>query len=366
MKKKKAKISKKVACFVDEFKGKKAVLGGLLPHKKDKRDFQVGAIFGLFPYKPLHTRHIIPTVSVKNQYPFNTCGWNAVTVQKEPDENVSLSVEKLVKIGRKNNQISGDGFSSLRGNQLMVQKFGIPEDRFSNKNVGTWEEYSRFDLNEEMIKNADNHRSLSFWEVRGRDAVLKALDQGRILETGIDWFTGFNMGGGFSAPWLITNFKGLRVGGHAFVCIGYDLNYQGKEVLVFQQSAGLEWGDKGKFYIEMNFALKNCYTFYVQLDIPIDTAKFLNDNQFKFVKGSKSAFYQIIGDKKYPFPDMATFLLYTDGKGREQVNKVADDILNAISSGPMMRIQTDPKWQMIKQLAVPDRWKEVMKHLLES
>jgi len=286
--------------------------GGLLPHEEDSRDFQLGALFGTQPYIPKNQRLVIPTLSVKNQGRLNTCGWCASTVQKEIDERNILAVRGLVQRGLREGEVTQDGFSSLRGNQRMIQKYGIPEEVVMAPLEGSgWPEYSKDVLTAEVIENAAKHKSSSYFQARTKDEILRFLDQERPLETGIDWFAEYNMGGGFDAPWIIEALGENLVGGHAFVCIGYDLNYHGKKVFVFQQSAGPAWGDKGKFYIEMNFALLHCYAFYGQIDIPVDIASFLNAHQFDFVKGSSPACYQILGDKKYPFPDEATMITWT-------------------------------------------------------
>jgi C1A family cysteine protease len=42
------------------------------------------------------------------------------------------------------------------------------------------------------------------------------------------------------------------LGGHAVLCVGYDLD---KEVFIFRNSWGENWGDKGYFYLPFAYVL---------------------------------------------------------------------------------------------------------------
>lgn len=322
----------------------KAKGSGLLKTPKDDRDFNVG-IFGWGDYTPKHIRWIITTLSIKNQFR-NTCQWNATIVQKEPDEALRLSVRRLVSYAKRKGYISGDGFSNLRSGQLSLKDYGA--EREFDENETNWEIYSNIPIN---TVEAAKHKTSSFWSVSSRNEILKLLDEGRILTTGIEWFTGYNQGGGFSSPWIISKPIGYSVGGHAIAIIGYDLNYNGKKVYIMQNSYGKDWGDDGKFYIEMSFLENNNYGIYVNIDVPVDTGKFLNTYDGKNVKGSKPTIYFIQRGVKKAYPDEVTYLAYnvldTDIRS---YSLVKDDMLDKVPSGDNMDIEKSIYWDMLRNV----------------
>lgn len=353
--------------------GNEVVIGGVKSHVVDRRDKKVGSLFGFLEYTPKFDEYIIDTISIKNQGQLNTCSWNAACVQKEKDEGVPLSVRGFVMLGRKAGFISGNGFAALRDNQKILKTFGIPEDKFFNNDVTLpWEEYSKYLLTKEIEDNAATHKISSYASASTKDEIFRLLEAGRIIETAMDWYDEYNMRGGFSAPWIIERPGKTLVGGHAFDIIGYKKNYFGRTVFVCQGSAGPNWCDGGKFYIPVDAIGNLLYTSYVNLDIPVDLLSFINAYQFQFVKVDVDgpAVYQILGDTKYPFPDEATLLAYTDGNWRDLLIHIKDqkevDACRAMKTGPVLRIQDSNNWKLIKSLAMPERWKEVLKDIAQD
>ena len=349
----------------DVVNGEIVHIGGLERDVEDKRDFPCGAFLNLFgSYKTKAEQSNNKSFSIKNQF-HNTCGWNSSGNQKEDDEKKELSIRVFVMFGKRDGFVTGDGFSSMRNNQKVIQKCGIPEMGFIEETTNSWEEYADpSKITQEMIDNAFEHRSQSYAAVTTKDELLKLLDSGRTLQTGMDWYEEYNMRGGFSMPWKI-DFVGReenKIGGHALKILNYRDN---GNTLQIQMSSGSNWGDNGCFYTPTDWLLKHWYGAFVQFDIPVDIASFLAANQFMFVRGTGLAIYQIVGNQKYAFPDMATLELYSDGKWKENYKRVSEALIQAISDGPLIRIQDDPKWPMLQTLATPDRWKEIMKHLSE-
>lgn len=349
--------------FQDKVGDKKYLFGGLLETPEDSRDFNVG-IFGWGEYKPLHESRIIPTKSIKNQAPHNTCGWNTVTVQKESDEGCVLSVRGLVQKAKKLGRVTSNGFSNLRDNQKTVQEYGIPEtNRFWWEDAGDWNEYSRYLWNAEAEANAFTHRSNSYWTVNVLGDMLKALDDGRILASGCPWFSGFNMSGGFRHPWIIEKPSGYSVGGHAVPIIGYDLNYHGYKVFVCQQHAGQEWGDGGKFYVPFEYVLSNFYARYVQMDITVDVAKFIQENNGKFVKAKgQPAIYLIKEGQKLPFENMLAYFAW--GGMRKGYSIVEMDSLSKIPDGGILTVGESPYYEYLKNINL--QGENVMGEIMEE
>lgn len=341
---------------------------GLLRGEEDDRDFKLG-IFGWEEYQPKHTRFEIPIKWIKNQRSFNTCVSNSAAVQKEQDEGVELSVRGLVCIARREGYIQGNGFAALRDIQKCIQKYGIPEAKLLPEADVDWEQYANIDLlTPEVMANAALHKSKTYFYTKDRNETLKMLDDGRVLHTGMPWYQGFNMGGGFSWPWLIWMIKGFLVGGHAFDICGYDLNYQGRKVYKCPNSYGRGWGEGGFFYVDMDFLDKIGYERYVQTDVPIEIAKILANNQGQFVKSlNSSAIYFLTKDKKYPFPDMDTFLAY-GGRAKGYIEITTPEMMDAlekIPTGETMDITKSDYWPYIKDLE-PKQWRDALIMLISK
>jgi len=337
---------------------------GLLRGEEDDRDFKLG-IFGWGEYQPKHTRHEIPIKWLKNQRSFNTCVMNSATMQKEQDEGVELSVRGLVAIARREGYVQGNGFSALRDIQKCIQKYGIPEAGVLPDADVDWEQYSDANLlTQRVMDNAALHKSKSYFYTKNRSETLKMLDEGRILHTGMPWYQGFNMGGGFSWPWLIWMIKGFFVGGHAFDLNGYDFDYQGRKVYKAPNSYGTGWGDKGYFYIDMDFLDKVGYERYVQIDMPPEVAKVIANYQGQFVKDKDSrAIYFITKDTKMAFPDMDTFLAFGGrSKGYIEINHEA---LELIPNGPAMDITQSDYWPYMKDLD-KSQWRDALIMLISK
>ena len=334
------------------------------PH--DPKDFQTG-VFGWFDYKPKHTRHIIKTLSVRNQKSLNTCQWNATTVQKEVDEKMRLSVRSLVIKGKMLGLVSGNGFSDLRSGQKVLQKWGILKEGLINETVtNDWRNYSDPKAIAGLDTEAAKHKISSYWSVTSRNDALKLLDDGRVISTGLRWYTGFNMKGGFRMPWIISRIIGLLVGGHAIAIVGYDLNYKGREVYVCQNSYGGIWGDDGKFYVDMDYLDKNNYGYYTNLDeIDAELGKFLNEYDGKNVKGKgHPAVFHIQKGVKKPYPNWESYLAW-NGKTRGFI-EVDKNILDRVEKGDIMDIEKTDLWDKLKDIKEANRLPALLEILLNK
>lgn len=323
----------------------KAKGSGLKIQDKDPRDFNVG-IFGWLDYTPKYQRHIINTLSVRDQKHLNTCQWCATTVQKEIDEQKRLSLRSLVVYAARNNMLSGDGYSTLSSGQKALKDWGIEKEGRLSEEITAWTNYKTASLN---YLDAEEHKTKSYWAVNTRNEILKLLDDNRILTTGIMWYTGFNQGGGFKSPWIIDRNIGYKVGGHAFVVIGYNLNYQGKKVYICQNSYGALWGDDGKFYIDMDFFDRNNYGFYTNLDVDKNVGEIINKYDGQNVKGDKSsAIYHIQKGQKKPYLNWLSFLAW-NGKQRGFTEVPQADI-DAVEEGDFMDITKTTYWQFLQDV----------------
>lgn len=342
---------------------------GLLPSKPDERDYAVGSIWGkLFgdAYEPKAQRVLLKTVSVKDQKNLNTCGWNSAVAGKEIDEGVVLSVKSLVRYARRNGLLSHDGYSYLRDNQKALQDFGCMEEvDMPDTGHSNWESYSTGSLD---FAKAEKHKIKSYWACKDRGDILQTLDEGRAVQVGMMWYSGFNQSGGFRSPWLIEKNVGYQVGGHAVLVIGYDLNYQGKQVYIIQNSYSALWGDNGKFYVAMSYLDNqlfgwNGFGAYVNLDIENNLAGFISKYDGKNVKAKdKPGIYHIQAGKKKAYPNWATFLAW-DGnlRGFEIVSEDEAKILDKIPAGDVMDITKSVYWQVMQENVKWANFKEIKK-----
>jgi hypothetical protein len=315
--------------------------------EKDIKDFNVG-IFGLGDYVPKAQEKINPTVSVKHQVQ-NDCVYNAATVQHECDEGLPLSVRKLTTYAARKGYTSGNGFSSLQNGQNSLKDYGSELDMGSEEQETDWGKYVGEVLD---AVDAGKRKIASYWSVSSRSDRLRQLDAGKVIATGMDWFTGFNL---LQSPFLITKNDGIKVGGHSFNLIGYNLNYEGHKVYVAQNSFGSNWGVNGVFYIEMDYFDNVGYSCYLNLDIHPVLGAFLNKYDGKNVRGSTSTIYAIQAGVKKLYPNWATYLAY-NGLVNGYVQLLGDDlaILDRVPNGDNMDIKLSDYWNQLTDIEKAD------------
>jgi len=327
---------------------------GLHKTPEDLRDFNIG-LFGWFSYKPKHKRHVVKTLSVRNQENLNTCQWNVTTVQKEVDENCRLSVRSLVIKGKILGYISGNGFSNLRSGQKVLQKWGILKEGLIDEKVNNWNNYSDPEAIKGLDEEAAKHKISSYWSVNNRNEILKLLDDNRVISTGLKWYSGFNMSSGFKLPWIIWKVIGWYVGGHAILIKGYDLNYKGRKVYVCQNSYGKGWGNKSEFYIDMDYLDRNNYGFFTNLDeVDRGLAEFIINYDGKDVKSKNSStIYRIQKGIKKPYLHEVDYFVWNSHKEKMEFEIVEDRLLDKVKKGDHMDIMKSVHWNVLKHLDKP-------------
>ncbi len=321
---------------------------GLKPLSEDNRDLGFNIFF--LGYKPKHIKKELKNDNVKKQS-YNTCGWAASAGSKEIDEKTKLSTRFLVIMGKIKGYISRDGFSNLRDNEKVLKEFGIAEERFLTENSVNWKDYSNFEyLTEEMKKNALAHKTKTYWRIYKTNEIYKAIDDGRTVKIGVDWYTRLNMSRGFKYPWIY-KIIGWFVGGHAMYIRGYNLQYKGQKVFIVRNSFGKKYGDNGDLYILEKDLQKqiNKYGAFVNLDMEIDIAKWLINHQGRIVKTENNPdVYLIQGDKKRSYVDEAT--LTAHGKSISEITIVPNEYLDKIKRGKDINFWDGGNVKQIKEL----------------
>lgn len=302
---------------------------GLLPHQEDERDFGFGEVFGASAYQPKHRVYEIPTLSIKNQSPLNTCVWNSATVQKEVAEGTQLSVRYLVAKAKQKGRLSGNGFASLRDAQQTLIDTGICEESLLPNVMMDWASYSSTSpISMNALANAEQHKASRFFIVKTKDEMLKAIDDGLVIQTGMMWRTGYRSP---AAPFILNIGSGNPITGHAFVLKGYDLN---RNVWKFQNSFGPYWGDKGDFYVRM--ADWSGFPGYVSVDA--DNSTLIASYEGKDVKSDDSpVIFRIQKGQKRPFLSEQSFFNAGGRFGTDKTWKlISKSLLNSIPVGQPM------------------------------
>ena len=325
---------------------------GLKPEELDYRDIPVGLIWNLIPgYKPKSKKLVLETREAKNQYK-NTCGWASSVGMKEIDEKEELSVRGNVIFGKIRGYISGDGFSTLRNNQKVLQKDGaIPAHLLDDNKRISWTDYSNSKhLTPEMKSAAVDRRIKSYLKVYLVSEVYRCLDNGRPVQIGIDWYTGWNLSGGFKLPWLVYKTIGYFVGGHALYICGYDQEYKGQKVFIIRNSFGKKYGDNGNLYLTEKMLEANIgkYGAFINYDLDKNILQWLQEHQGNIVKGSGNDVWLIQGDKKRLYPDEAT--LISNGKTDKDIIVIDDKILNEIKQGDDISFWQGDNVKQIKEM----------------
>lgn len=324
--------------FPEVVEGARMFIGGLQSHVPDPRDFRYSALGGWFDYKPKQDRLLLPILEIKSQSPNNTCVFHSYAACREVDEQVTLSPRSLVAYAKLKGYLHADGLSSIRLGQQAGTEFGIAEESLvPNPNL-SWQDYSGLRLTPDIYSSASKHRAKNYFWVKDKNEVLKALDDGHAIHTGMDWYSSYNMQGGLSAPWVLSWRRGVKVGGHAVKLCGYDI-YKG--LLIFQNSFGPAWGDQGKFYIRMSDWFAEGIEGAVAVDLDADTlATFIASHEGKDVKSDGDpGIYRIENGTKRPYPSEDIFhswggIINADGSG--SFEPIASSLLDQIPDGDPM------------------------------
>lgn len=372
--------------FVEKVNGRVYQSNGIEPIKIEERSFRYEQLGGLLiPYKPKYSEYTIKTLSTKDQGRRNTCSWNAYVVAREVQENKVLSVKSIVTYARLKSLLSGDGYSTLTNNNKAGCDFGIAEESLLPDNPNEdWETYSNpKQLTEAVKQNAASHRAdyRKTFYVCTIDEILKAIDDGYVIEYGYPWRSSYNMNGGFTAPWVLPWGKGFEVGGHATDGKGYkDLVYSGGRVvdglLTAQNSYSKGWGKDGDFYVKLSDLVKSGTVGMVVVDLSDEQfADFVKSYEGKFVGHAYSkAIWKIEDGKKRAFPND---LVYKAFGGKTGLSRnwtlVSRSLLDQAPDGEDMNVVESPlwsalasQWDSIQTLKNPENFKFLEKVIKEN
>lgn len=320
--------------------------GGLHNRLRDKRDYVFSSIFG---YTPKHTSVDFSSkvVRIHNQYIQSTCVLESGTAQKEPDEGVELSVVMPAAYLKKNGLMSKTG-TSLSVWQKFLYDVGVcRRNLITEKYQSSWEEFAdQRVLSQEVMDDGAKHKSGSFGVTFDLTTVVRKLDEALeagkwiLLQTGADWYSGYNMSGGLRNPWILEYAKGIYRAGHAFMIVGYILNYHGHDVLKCANSYGKEWGDNGYFYIKFSDFQKmfGKYGVYFNSDVPKSIAgwtSIYNGRAVQEINGPRV--YILEAGKKRHIPDEA--IMWMLGITPQNIVTDEDNNLSQVPEGEPISVK---------------------------
>lgn len=313
---------------------------GLLKDEKDERDWEYKVLreeenIGL-GYLPKNKRVLLKTISVKDQRPYNTCCFASAIVQKELDEGVELSLRSLVSYARSAGYITGNGYSSLRNAQKALIEFGAAEVGLVQEELrSNWDLYSHArNLQEDVRENAAKHKAKNSLLLTSISDWFHALDNGRAIQTGCKWYTGYNQ---LPAPYILPIGRGAYVGGHAFTCIGYDTD---KKVFIFQNSFNKTWGDSGLFYIRFS-DFSQLYQGRLTVDLPNVVDKVVSAYEGKDIKTNDNpGIYRVRDGKRYLYPNEQVFFSWGGRFGTDKTwVLVSKQVMEALPLGGSMELK---------------------------
>ena len=232
--------------------GKETHLSGWKRDLPDHRDFilkvkaKLPTVIDLRPNTPL----------VEDQKSLGSCVANAATSameylyikQKKPIKEMSrLFLYYSTRVWVENTSPDDDSGCSIRDAMKALNKYGTCFEK-------TWPyQISKFATAPTTLckKEALDHQILSYYKCSTLDAIKTALINGLPVVGG--FAVPANMMSSICAKTGIVRYPGPRegfIGGHAILFVGYD---DVKKQLIFENSWGAGWGDKGYGYLPYTF-----------------------------------------------------------------------------------------------------------------
>lgn len=313
----------------------------------DPRTRQMGWFWGGVPYQTKVDSKVMEPLSIKSQQPYNTCGWQSCVGAWEIVCGKIFSSKFLVAMGKRAGKVINDGLSYTSSNQIVLKDSGVCEESdYPDNKDKNFNEYSKEPPTELQVKALDD-RSKDFAWVKGRDEVLRALDEGRPIQVGGAWYSGWT-------GQTVSDLLGQYIGGHAVYINGF----KNKGVFLRRTNSwGENWGNKGGDWLTLNLFLRVYGGGYITF--PLDEnalANFLRVFEGKDVKANGSAIYRIQGGVKRPFPDSATFFAFGGRFNPPTFQAVDNGLLNRIIMGDQMDIRESSNWPLIQ-----DNWDLIQK-----
>lgn len=241
---------------------------GALKDKKDRRDYRISGIAGSvnIPKQVFELKEEFPP---KNQHTRPSCTSQGQTHHKERQERSPRSARFIMALTKQKEGNTNEG-AYTRNTFKITKEFGSCSEAIMPEPSAdmSWEEYIKVDaIPAEAYKDANNHKSASYWRVDGGiDGIRQVLTKyGNSVEVTMNWYREFNRPDNGILPDNYVN----SVGGHAIEACGFD---DFKQLLKLKNSWGRSWGKDGYFYMPYSMFPKVVWDAWCSLDIPENVA----------------------------------------------------------------------------------------------
>jgi len=242
----------------------------VVPDPPDRRDWIVEVAHPSVPStsEPLRTKvdYSAQTPAVEDQGDYGSCvGWATVRglrewmYRKTTGKDVRLSVRFVWMAAKESDHFEINSFVANAGTSLktafkVLQKYGVPEDRYYpyDKDLVSFTSLSQ---RREFFFNATKYRIFNYYMLSTNDARRVHLaNVGPFVATVPIDQNWMRIGADGMVP---DKSDGAILGGHALFIVGYN---DQTEMFKFKNSWGSAWGQKGFGYFSYKYAEKNMWT----------------------------------------------------------------------------------------------------------
>lgn len=277
-------------------------LTGAILEAPDERDFDYSLIAG-DPNVELPKSFRVSPIPIYNQGRLDCCVGAGIAAAKSLQEEEVLSMRHAWSLAKKYGALRGypreaygayvtDGLKAVVAEGLLLD--GTIDEDITVPRL----DYMDVTLNKTQERQALKHRALTFWRVtyaaQDVEAIKRAMfETGNAVMTSVLWFSEYNK----PKDGFLPNPK-TSSSGHFFICTGWDVDKNGRTYLIFQNSWGESWGDRGYFYVYQDkVANHNFRSWYIFVDIPKDQALIINKYQGQLIKNTWDNKVYIVSNK---------------------------------------------------------------------
>lgn len=173
--------------------------------------------------------------------------------------NITLSRLQLYMVCRAidGSSLVEDSGCTIRGSMKAISKYGICNESLWSYNISNFDKLAPSNAFRDLYKL--NEFIYTFIK-QDLTSIKQVLASGSPIVVGILVYTSFESTNAtkYGTIQIPNTKKEKLLGGHAILLVGYDDN---KKVFKFQNSWGIEWGDKGYGYIPYDYILDNTLAF---------------------------------------------------------------------------------------------------------
>jgi len=228
---------------------------GALKSKFDRRDKKIASIQAPIDLpKEFILKDDFP---IKNQNGYGSCVGQGTAGHKQHQEKIELSARAIYAKCKEIDGYSGQGTYGRVAFKVLCD-FGVPEEKYFPEEHESYEKYIDLNLlSDEAKKNAEEHKSQSYWSVDNTEEVKQTIYQQNVpVSLIIPWYPNYNRpdeDGYLPEP----QGKGE---GHEILCLGWKDGW-----LKIKNSWGKGWGKDGYCWFRADYSM---WEGWCSLDMP--------------------------------------------------------------------------------------------------